>query len=84
MLTQFLILNERNKSSIKVIVLDPGHGGKDPGAEGANGLQEKNIVLTIANKLKARIESELDVKVLLTREDDSFCLIKRKNRICQC
>ncbi len=72
----FLLLNQRNNSSIKVIVLDPGHGGKDPGAEGANGLQEKNIVLPIAKKLKARIEAELDVRVLLTREDDSFVSLK--------
>ena len=74
----FLLLNEKNKSSIQVIVLDPGHGGKDPGAEGANGLQEKHIVLSIAKKLKARIESELDVRVLLTREDDSFVSLKER------
>ncbi|MBI9032542.1 N-acetylmuramoyl-L-alanine amidase [bacterium] len=72
----FLLLNQRNNSSIKVIVLDPGHGGKDPGAEGANGLQEKHIVLNIAKKLKVRIEEELDVRVLLTREDDSFVSLK--------
>lgn len=74
----FLILNNSNESSIKVIVLDPGHGGKDPGAEGANGLQEKHIVLSIAQKLKARIESEFNVKVLLTREDDSFVSLKER------
>lgn len=74
----FLILNKKNKSSIKVIVLDPGHGGKDPGAEGANGLQEKNIVLLVAQKLKARIEQEMDVRVLLTREDDSFVSLKER------
>ncbi len=74
----FLILNERNKSSIQVIVLDPGHGGKDPGAEGANGLQEKHIVLSLAKKLRARIESEFDVKVLLTREDDSFVSLRER------
>ena len=74
----FLILNNNNESSIKVIVLDPGHGGKDPGAEGANGLQEKHIVLSIAQKLKARIESEFNVKVLLTREDDSFVSLNER------
>lgn len=69
---EFLLLNRNNGSSVQVIVLDPGHGGKDPGAEGPNGLQEKHIVLSVAKKLKARIEQEMDVKVLLTREDDSF------------
>jgi N-acetylmuramoyl-L-alanine amidase len=72
------MINNSNESSIKVIVLDPGHGGKDPGAEGANGLQEKNIVLEIAKKLKARIEKDLDVEVLLTREDDSFVSLKER------
>lgn len=74
----FLLLNERNKSSLETIVLDPGHGGKDPGAEGANGLQEKHIVLAIAKKLKAKLESELDVRVLLTRDDDSFISLKER------
>lgn len=74
----FLLINERNKSSIEVIVLDPGHGGKDPGAEGANGLQEKHIVLSIAKKLKSRLENELNVKVLLTRDDDSFISLKER------
>ena len=74
----FLILNQRNNSSIEVIVLDPGHGGKDPGAEGANGLQEKHIVLSIAKKLKVKLEKDLNVKVLLTREDDSFISLKER------
>lgn len=74
----FLILNMRNSSSIKVIVLDPGHGGKDPGAEGADGLQEKDIVLSVAQKLKVRIEQEMDARVLLTREDDSFVSLKER------
>lgn len=75
---EFLILNKRNKSSIKVIVLDPGHGGKDPGAERAHGLQEKHIVLSIAKKLRERIKQELNVDVLLTREDDSFVSLKER------
>ncbi|MBN2016997.1 MAG: N-acetylmuramoyl-L-alanine amidase [Candidatus Cloacimonetes bacterium] len=58
---------------IKTIVLDPGHGGKDPGAVGRIiGLQEKDIVLKIAKKVKNLLEQNLDVKVLLTREDDRF------------
>jgi N-acetylmuramoyl-L-alanine amidase len=58
---------------IKRIVLDPGHGGKDPGAVGRYlGVQEKDVVLEIAKKTKKLLEDNLDVEVLLTREDDRF------------
>ena len=52
------------------IVLDPGHGGNDPGAEGVDGLLEKDVVLRIAQRLKKRIEAELNAIVLLTRDGD--------------
>jgi len=52
------------------IVLDPGHGGNDPGAEGIDGLLEKEVVLRIAQRLKKRIEAELNAIVLLTRDGD--------------
>ncbi len=58
---------------IKRIVIDPGHGGKDPGAVGRHiVLKEKDIVLNIAKKVKELLEKNLDVTVLLTREDDRF------------
>ena len=58
---------------IKRIVIDPGHGGKDPGAVGKYlKLKEKDVVLNIAKKVKELLEKNLDVTVLLTREDDRF------------
>lgn len=57
--------------SVKRIVIDPGHGGRDPGCfEGKE--REKNIVLNLAKKLKTRIEKRLGCEVLLTRETDVF------------
>lgn len=54
------------------IMLDPGHGGKDPGAVG-NGLQEKNIVLEIAKMIKAMLLNEYEgIAVKMTRETDVF------------
>ncbi len=53
------------------IVLDPGHGGADPGAQGVNGILEKDIVLAIAQRLKRRLEESSSAKVLLTRETDT-------------
>jgi N-acetylmuramoyl-L-alanine amidase len=54
------------------VVIDPGHGGRDTGTIGPSGLTEKALVLDIAQRLKERIESELDAEVVLTRDDDSF------------
>jgi N-acetylmuramoyl-L-alanine amidase len=53
------------------IVLDPGHGGADPGAQGVDGILEKDVVLAIAQRLKRRLEESSDAKVLLTRETDT-------------
>lgn len=53
------------------IVLDPGHGGADPGAQGVDGILEKDVVLAIAQRLKRRLEESSNAKVLLTRETDT-------------
>ena len=54
------------------IVLDPGHGGEDPGAVGPSGAKEKVVVLQIAKKLKRRIEAQSNMRVVLTRDEDVF------------
>lgn len=56
--------------SVRTIVIDPGHGGKDPGCYFAEGIMEKDIVLDLAKKLKDRIERKLGCEVLLTRTTD--------------
>lgn len=62
------------------IVLDPGHGGKDPGAT-ANGLREKDIVLKLAKQLKPILEREIGCKVLLTRDTDTFISLEERTAI---
>jgi len=54
------------------IALDPGHGGEDPGASGASGLREKDVVLRIAHRLKALIDAQPNMRAFLTRDDDYF------------
>lgn len=54
------------------IALDPGHGGEDPGAVGRGGSYEKNIVLAIAKRLKAKLEQHPNMRVMLTRDGDYF------------
>ena len=59
-------------SGIRKIVLDPGHGGKDPGAIGVGGVAEKDLVLSIAKKLAIKLTRELGLEVILTRKDDRY------------
>jgi len=54
------------------IAIDPGHGGEDPGAIGAAGSREKNVVLSIAKRLKDKIEGEAYMRPYLTRDGDYF------------
>lgn len=57
---------------LATIVIDPGHGGEDPGALGRLGSREKDITLTIARRLKALIDAEPDMRALLTRDGDFY------------
>jgi N-acetylmuramoyl-L-alanine amidase len=54
------------------IVIDAGHGGEDPGARGANGSEEKDVTLAIAQILKDKIDREPNMRAVLTREGDYF------------
>jgi N-acetylmuramoyl-L-alanine amidase len=63
------------------IVIDPGHGGHDTGTIGPSGLQEKDLVLDIALKLKALVEEKLGSEVLLTRMDDTFVPLEERTTI---
>lgn len=59
------------RSSIRTIVLDPGHGGDDSGVRGAAGILEKDVVLAVARRAKGAIEGRLGIRVLLTRDEDT-------------
>ena len=67
-----LYLPQPKDKSVKRIVIDPGHGGKDPGAVGPNGTRESMINLNVALRLKHLLEQELGLEVLMTRKDDRF------------
>jgi len=67
---------------IHTIVIDPGHGGKDPGAVGYGKVYEKNIVLPVALKLGKEINNRLpDVKVVYTRKTDVFIPLWKRTKI---
>jgi N-acetylmuramoyl-L-alanine amidase len=57
---------------LATIVIDPGHGGEDPGARGRGGSHEKDVTLLIAKRLKAMIEQEPGLRVVMTRDSDYY------------
>ena len=61
-----------------VVVIDPGHGGKDPGATGMHGTHEKNIVLNISKKLQTLINQQPGFYAVLTRSSDSFIPLRTR------
>ncbi len=60
------------------IVLDPGHGGEDPGAIGRGGNQEKDVTLSVARRLKTMIDAEPNMRTLLTRDGDYFIPLQQR------
>ncbi|MCL4557102.1 MAG: N-acetylmuramoyl-L-alanine amidase [Deltaproteobacteria bacterium] len=65
---------------IKKVVIDPGHGGKDPGAIGPNGVAEKNITLRIGRMLAERLKA-LGLQVIMTRDSDTFIPLEERTAI---
>ena len=65
---------------IKKVVIDSGHGGKDPGAIGRTGVKEKSITLDIAKRLKRVLESK-GIKVTLTRSSDKYISLTKRSAI---
>ncbi|MCZ8235858.1 MAG: N-acetylmuramoyl-L-alanine amidase [Inhella sp.] len=65
---------------LRLIALDPGHGGEDPGAIGPSGLREKDVVLSIAQQLRDRLLQEPNMRVLMTRDADYFVPLHERVR----
>jgi len=68
-------------AGLRRIVVDAGHGGKDPGAVGPSGLQEKHVTLALAKLLKTELERELGCQVILTRDRDVFIPLEERTAI---
>ncbi|MEA2108043.1 MAG: N-acetylmuramoyl-L-alanine amidase [Pseudomonadota bacterium] len=63
------------------IVIDPGHGGKDPGAVGPHRVMEKDVVLDIALKLKKELKKQMNFQVVMTRDHDCFIPLEERTVI---
>ena len=64
-----------------VIAIDPGHGGKDPGAIGPKGTKEKDVVMKIAKRLKSLIDKEPGMRAILTRSSDRYLRLRQRIKI---
>jgi N-acetylmuramoyl-L-alanine amidase len=60
------------------VVLDPGHGGKDPGAEGVRGIQEKDVTLAIATLVARKLAAEPGIEVAMTRTGDRYLSLEER------
>jgi N-acetylmuramoyl-L-alanine amidase len=67
--------------AIKTVVIDPGHGGKDPGAVGPRGLKEKDVVLSVGKKLGKILKEKYGMKVIYTRNRDVFIPLNERTEI---
>ncbi len=72
--------NKDKKQAFRVII-DAGHGGKDSGAESPNGHEEKDIVLSIAKKIRDYFRNDQVVEIVLTREDDDFLDLEDRSNL---
>ena len=72
---------EKQKWEFKTIVIDAGHGGKDPGAVGYRGTKEKDIALDVAKRLEKKLSKNLNVKIVMTRDEDVFLRLSERTRI---
>ncbi|MDC3013141.1 N-acetylmuramoyl-L-alanine amidase [Candidatus Marinimicrobia bacterium] len=73
--------NEKEKWEFKTIIIDAGHGGKDPGAVGYRGTKEKDIALDVAKRLEKKISRNMNVKVIMTRDEDVFLRLSERTKI---
>jgi len=62
----------------KLIMLDPGHGGRDPGALGFKGTREKNVVISVARELSAQLRAGGRYRVMLTRSSDTYVALRER------
>lgn len=77
-LTADVSKEQKGKKGQIVIVIDPGHGGEDPGKVGVNEVLEKDLNLVIAKKVQNLLK-DTDIKIVMTREDDDVPTAKKKD-----
>ncbi len=73
--------NEDGFQPITAVIIDPGHGGRDPGGMSASGLKEKDIVLAVCKQLKSMLSSDGRYSATMTRSSDVFVTLEDRTKI---
>ncbi|MFA7362117.1 MAG: N-acetylmuramoyl-L-alanine amidase [Candidatus Kapaibacterium sp.] len=82
LLSDKTVSQDKSDKKIFTVILDAGHGGKDPGTTGTTGVYERNIVLPITQKIRDYLSKEYtDIKVVMTRDSDDFIELKTRGSI---
>ncbi|MFH1790787.1 MAG: N-acetylmuramoyl-L-alanine amidase [Candidatus Omnitrophota bacterium] len=68
-------------ATVRKVVIDPGHGGKDPGAIGWGGIREKDVVLDVARRLRDELYKDGGIDVVMTRNSDKFISLSQRSAI---
>jgi N-acetylmuramoyl-L-alanine amidase len=76
-----VVFYHKKSEKINMLVIDPGHGGVDPGAVGRKGLYEKDVNLAISRLLRQYVEDSLKIKVILTRDRDLYLSLKERTNV---
>ena len=77
------IAAEKRRDRVRIVAVDPGHGGEDTGARGLRGVLEKNVVLGVARALAAELNQMPGVRAVLTRDDDYFIPLRDRYRLAE-
>lgn len=79
--TPVVVATPKPKQAKRVIIVDAGHGGEDPGATGPRGTKEKDICLAIAQRVRRMLEARSEYEVHMTRKDDRFIELIDRTRL---
>lgn len=71
----------QNGSARRLVVIDAGHGGVDPGARGPGGTREKDVTLSVARKLAAMLRADPSLEVRMTRDQDTLIALRDRTRM---
>lgn len=75
------VFGQKSRFNSRRVVIDAGHGGKDPGAVGPGGIREKNLVLDIAKRVKRLLEKENGYEVVMTRSSDKYLDLEERTEL---
>lgn len=75
------LASQTNDARPFIVMVDPGHGGIDSGAESLSGIKEKDLTLAFGQELRDRLAKEKNIKVLMTRDDDTFLRLSERVRL---